>query len=98
MEGRLRLGLSGQERREKLRFIRPEPILGIKLKQRKPLILPEDLYEWATDWVYDVGAVLRSRESMVSFVAGIVQMAVIYGVLFKIVPGLRHFEETFLRR
>ncbi|MEM2618755.1 MAG: hypothetical protein QW356_04640 [Candidatus Hadarchaeales archaeon] len=75
-------------RGERIRLIAPEPRIGLTLKAREPLILPKPLYEWATDWVTDVGAIMRDRTYMASFVAGIIQYSILL-TLFRLVPGLR---------
>jgi len=67
--------------RRKIRFISEEPKLGMWLKTRKPIVLPQDVYDWATDWVHDVGAVMRSREMMVSMVASVAYYALFMGLL-----------------
>ena len=69
------------ERGRKIRFISEEPKLGTWLKTRKPIVLPQDIYDWATDWVHDVGAVMRSREMMVSTVASAAYYVILMGLV-----------------
>jgi hypothetical protein len=58
--------------RKKLRFIREEPWIARTFRTFRPVgIVPEDLHNWLWDWVEDVGAAMRSREMMVSFMASI---------------------------
>ena len=55
---------------KKLRFIREEPWIARTFRTFRPVgIVPEDLHNWLWDWVEDVGAAMRSREMMVSFIA-----------------------------
>lgn len=79
----------------KFRLIREEPVLGLRLKARTPIILPKNLYDWATDWVHDVGAYMRTREFLVSAIAsGIYTLGLV--ALFTFIPGLREAEPLHL--
>jgi hypothetical protein len=70
------------EEKKKLRFIREEPWIAQTLRTFRPLkIVPEDLHDWFWDWVQDVGAVMRSREMMVGFVASIGYYALALGLM-----------------
>ena len=67
--------MSEREEVKEIRFIKPEPVIALRLEKRKPLIIPEAYYRWAVGWIKDVGTVLRSREMMVYTVASAVQYA-----------------------
>lgn len=76
--------------RKKIRFISPEPRLSIRLRERRPAIIPEDLYNYGVDWVEDVGMIMRSR----SYMAGTIASYIGYGamlLLFSFLPGLKRF-------
>lgn len=78
----------------KIRFIREEPVFAQSFRQFYLKILPQEIHEWAWDWVEDVGRVMRSREMMVSFVAsGLYYVALV--ALLSIFPG---FERTIAGR
>jgi len=62
---------------ERRRFISPEPRLAKLLRKREPRVLPKETWEWAVDWVEDVGSVMRSRGYMVSFIASVAGYALI---------------------
>lgn len=59
----------------KLRFISPDPELAVALSKRKPLVIPQPLYEYFISWCEDVGALMRSREYMVGTVASMITSA-----------------------
>jgi len=79
-----------EERRE-LRFISPEPKLALLMREWKPLVIPQALYDWAVGWVEDVGRTMRSREYMVGAVASTAYTGLIVGV-FRLAPALREFK------
>jgi len=65
-----------------VRFIRDEPWIARTLRNFRPLdIIPKDIHDWFWDWVEDVGAAMRSREMMVSFVASAGYYAIAMGML-----------------
>jgi hypothetical protein len=67
---------------KKLRFIREEPWIARTFRTFRPVgIVPEDLHDWLWDWVEDVGAAMRSREMMVSFIVSMGYYAISIGLL-----------------
>jgi len=58
------------EERKKLRFIREEPWISRVLRTFRPLrIIPDEIHNWAFDWLEDIGSVMRNREMMAGFLA-----------------------------
>jgi hypothetical protein len=93
MSERIILASQSPSNPEQIRIISPEPKIGLMLLERKPLIIPEPLNRWAAEWVRDVGAILRDRNTMAGTVAGLIQWAFILGII-SLVPGLREAVET----
>lgn len=56
------------ESRPKLRFVREDPVLANILKNRRPNI-GQNAYDWAVEWVEDIGYIIRSRDFMASSIA-----------------------------
>ena len=76
--------------RPKLRLLREEPVVALRLRERRPAIIPEDLYDWAIDWVSDIGKIMRSR----SYMAGSLALYISYGLVtlpFAVMPELKRF-------
>lgn len=63
--------------RPKFRLLREEPVVALRLRERRPTIIPEDLYNWAIDWVSDIGKIMRSRSYMAGTLAHFVSIALI---------------------
>lgn len=63
--------------REKIRIISPEPKLALLLRERKPMLIHRDNWDWTVDWVQDIGIVMRDR----GFIAYTVASTASYGIL-----------------
>lgn len=50
---------------ERKRIISPEPVVALAFRKQKPIILPQELKDYMTDWGEDIGRAMRSREYMV---------------------------------
>jgi len=48
------------------RIVNPEPRLANYLGSRKPIVVPQPVYDWAVDWVDDVGTVMRDRRYIIT--------------------------------
>jgi hypothetical protein len=71
-----------------IRFISPEPRLALRLRERRPAIIPQDYYDWGTQWVSDVGSIMRTR----SYMAGTVALYISYALIalpFTVFPELK---------
>ena len=63
-------GVKGILARDKpLQLIDPNPRIAKLLEKRKAIVLPDRLYNWATDWVNEVGTIVRSRSFIASNLA-----------------------------
>jgi len=68
------------------RLISPEPRLAARLRERKPLIVPETIYDWAVGWVEDVGTIMRSRATIASVIASGIYYVILFELIGRLVP------------
>lgn len=50
--------------RERIRFIKEEPVLARTLRAYYFGLMPKEIHEWAFDWWEDIGSIMRSRDFM----------------------------------
>lgn len=55
--------------KQPLRIISPEPRLALALANRKKILLPDEIYEYLTNWIQEVGATMRSHDFIVASMA-----------------------------
>ena len=58
------------DRTKPLRLVDPTPKIGTELRNREPIVVPQRIYDWGTDWIQEVGTILRSRSFIASYLAG----------------------------
>jgi len=58
--------------KHEIHFIREDPWISQVLRTFRPLnIVPKEIHDWFWDLARDVGAVMRSREMIVYFIASL---------------------------
>jgi len=65
---------------ERKRFMRRDPVVAEFLRNRTTM-LPRPLYDWAVDWIEDVGFLMRDRGFQVSTVSSVIlsKLSVVFG-------------------
>lgn len=65
---------------KKRRIISPEPRLANILRQREPIFINRENWDWTIDWIQDIGVVMRDR----SFISYTIASSASYGILIAI--------------